>query len=210
MLTVEEIIARHQQQQRTQDALVRSYIADARMDQHFRPDDDRSGLRRGERQPLLRLGIGCGVGGAVVFREWHEVGARTVPRSRCSRRRRCCRCRCSSASTTTTAIGSPARNASASTTATWSDSIRSGRASRSTGGRSGSIGALSHASRYRRSRPRCRRRSCPTRRSRPTRRWRRSATGRSSCSPASPRGRSCSSPGATCSSRRASCSPTSA
>ena len=36
-LTVEEIIARHQQQQRTQDALVRSYIADARMDQHFRP-----------------------------------------------------------------------------------------------------------------------------------------------------------------------------
>jgi hypothetical protein len=36
-LTVEEIIARHQQQQRTQDALVRSYIATARMDQHFRP-----------------------------------------------------------------------------------------------------------------------------------------------------------------------------
>ena len=36
-LTVEEIIARHQQQQRAQDALVRSYIADARMDQHFRP-----------------------------------------------------------------------------------------------------------------------------------------------------------------------------
>jgi hypothetical protein len=37
LLTVEEIIARHQLQQRTQDALVRSYIADARMDQHFRP-----------------------------------------------------------------------------------------------------------------------------------------------------------------------------
>ena len=37
-LTVEEIIARHQLQQRTQDALVRSYIADARMDQHFRPN----------------------------------------------------------------------------------------------------------------------------------------------------------------------------
>jgi hypothetical protein len=36
-LSVEEIIARHQQQQRTQDALVRSYIATARMDQHFRP-----------------------------------------------------------------------------------------------------------------------------------------------------------------------------
>ncbi len=36
-LTVEEIIARHQQQQRAQDALVRSYIATARMDQHFRP-----------------------------------------------------------------------------------------------------------------------------------------------------------------------------
>ena len=37
-LTVEEIIARHQLQQRTQDALVHSYIADARMDQHFRPN----------------------------------------------------------------------------------------------------------------------------------------------------------------------------
>jgi hypothetical protein len=36
-LSVEEIIARHQQQQRVQDALVRSYIATARMDQHFRP-----------------------------------------------------------------------------------------------------------------------------------------------------------------------------
>jgi hypothetical protein len=36
-LSVEEIIARHQQQQRAQDALVRSYIATVRMDQHFRP-----------------------------------------------------------------------------------------------------------------------------------------------------------------------------
>jgi hypothetical protein len=36
-LTVEEIIARHQQQQRAQDALVRNYIAAARTEQHFRP-----------------------------------------------------------------------------------------------------------------------------------------------------------------------------
>ena len=36
-LTVEEIIARHQQQQRAQDALVHSYVATARMEQHFRP-----------------------------------------------------------------------------------------------------------------------------------------------------------------------------
>jgi hypothetical protein len=36
-LTVEEIVARHQQQQRIQDALVRNYVADARMEQHFRP-----------------------------------------------------------------------------------------------------------------------------------------------------------------------------
>ena len=36
-LTVDEIIARHQQQQRAQDALVRNYIATARMEQHFRP-----------------------------------------------------------------------------------------------------------------------------------------------------------------------------
>ena len=37
MLTIEEIIARHQQQQRAQDATVASYIAHARMEQHFRP-----------------------------------------------------------------------------------------------------------------------------------------------------------------------------
>lgn len=37
MLTVEEIIARHQQQQRAQDALVRNYVATARTSQHFRP-----------------------------------------------------------------------------------------------------------------------------------------------------------------------------
>ena len=36
-LTVDEVIARHQLQQRTQDALVQSYIASARMEQHFRP-----------------------------------------------------------------------------------------------------------------------------------------------------------------------------
>jgi hypothetical protein len=36
-LSVQEIIARHQQQQRTQDALVRNYMASARTSQHFRP-----------------------------------------------------------------------------------------------------------------------------------------------------------------------------
>ncbi len=36
-LSIGEIIARHQQQQRAQDALVRNYIAHARMQQHFRP-----------------------------------------------------------------------------------------------------------------------------------------------------------------------------
>jgi hypothetical protein len=36
-LTVGEIIARHQQQQRAQDAVVKSYTAHARMEQHFRP-----------------------------------------------------------------------------------------------------------------------------------------------------------------------------
>ena len=36
-LSVGEIIARHQQQQRAQDALVRNYTAHARMQQHFRP-----------------------------------------------------------------------------------------------------------------------------------------------------------------------------
>jgi hypothetical protein len=36
-LSTGEIIARHQQQQRAQDALVKNYIAHARMQQHFRP-----------------------------------------------------------------------------------------------------------------------------------------------------------------------------
>lgn len=36
-LSVEEVIARHQQQQRAQDALVRNYVASAITQQHFRP-----------------------------------------------------------------------------------------------------------------------------------------------------------------------------
>ena len=36
-LSVEEIVARHQQQQRAQDALIRHYSASARTEQHFRP-----------------------------------------------------------------------------------------------------------------------------------------------------------------------------
>jgi len=36
-LSIAEIIARHQQQQRAQDAIVKSYTAHARMQQHFRP-----------------------------------------------------------------------------------------------------------------------------------------------------------------------------
>jgi hypothetical protein len=37
LLSVQEIIARHQQQQRAQDAIVRNYSASARSEQHFRP-----------------------------------------------------------------------------------------------------------------------------------------------------------------------------
>jgi hypothetical protein len=37
LLSVQEIIARHQQQQRAQDAFVRNYTAKARTEQHFRP-----------------------------------------------------------------------------------------------------------------------------------------------------------------------------
>jgi len=36
-LSVAEIVARHQEQQRAQDSLMRHYSADARMEQHFRP-----------------------------------------------------------------------------------------------------------------------------------------------------------------------------
>jgi hypothetical protein len=39
-LSIDEVIARHQQQQRAQDAVVKSYIAHARMQQHFRVAND--------------------------------------------------------------------------------------------------------------------------------------------------------------------------
>ncbi|HLA78834.1 MAG TPA: sigma-E factor regulatory protein RseB domain-containing protein [Vicinamibacteria bacterium] len=41
--TVAEIIARHQQAQSAQDAIVQSYLADARMEQHFRPSPTDAG-----------------------------------------------------------------------------------------------------------------------------------------------------------------------
>ncbi len=41
--TVAEIIARHQQAQSAQDALLQSYLADARMEQHFRPSPTDAG-----------------------------------------------------------------------------------------------------------------------------------------------------------------------
>ena len=81
-LTVDEIIARHQQQQRAQDALVRNYIALARMEQHFRPSmadpgydvvsDNRYYVAERRRR----------VGGAVVLGERVQVGepiARAFP-----------------------------------------------------------------------------------------------------------------------------------
>ena len=59
----------------TQDALVRSYIAHARMEQHFRPNDDRSRLRRRRpRTATSSSGDGRRVGGAVVLGQRHEVG----------------------------------------------------------------------------------------------------------------------------------------
>ena len=53
-LSIGEIIARHQQQQRAQDALVKNYTAHARMQQHFRPTVTDPGYDVRDREPLLR------------------------------------------------------------------------------------------------------------------------------------------------------------
>ena len=117
-LSVGEIIARHQQQQRAQDAARRHYVR-ARADGAALPSDRRrSGLRRRHREPLLLVGRRRRVGGAVVLGERIEVGRRTGRRFRCCSPRKCCRCRCSCASTKATAIGSPAPSASTGSTVT--------------------------------------------------------------------------------------------
>ena len=123
-LSIGEIIARHQQQQRAQDAVVRNYIARGADAAALPADRRRSRLRRRHREPLFRRRRRCRVGGAVVLGQRVEVGRRTVRRSRCCSRRRCCRCRCSCGSTTATATGSTARSASTATTATSCASSR--------------------------------------------------------------------------------------
>ena len=75
-LSIGEIIARHQQQQRAQDALVQE-LHRARADGAALPaDGHRSGLRRRHREPLLRRRRRRRVGGAVVLGERLEVGRR--------------------------------------------------------------------------------------------------------------------------------------
>ncbi len=66
-LSIGEIISRHQQQQAAQDALVRSYIASRAHAAVLPADADRSGLRRGHGEPLLRRRRQRRMGGAVVF-----------------------------------------------------------------------------------------------------------------------------------------------
>ena len=139
-LSVAEVIARHQARQRAQDALVRNYIARARMEQHFRPTiadpgydvvtENRYFVDRRRRR----------VGGAVVLRQRIDAGEPIARRFRCCSRRRCCRCRCSCGSTTATGIGWTARRASTATTATSCASSRSGATRRCIAARSGSIG----------------------------------------------------------------------
>ncbi len=77
-------------------------------------DDDRSRLRRRDREPLLRRGRRHRVGRALVLGERIEVGRRPAAVSAAAGRRKCCRCRFSCASATTIAIGSRAPSASAS------------------------------------------------------------------------------------------------
>ena len=75
-MSIGEIIARHQQQQRAQDALVRNYIG-PRADAAALPaDGHRPGLRRRDREPLLRRRRRRRVGRAVVLGQRLEVGRR--------------------------------------------------------------------------------------------------------------------------------------
>ena len=76
-LTVGEIIARHQQQQRAQDAVVQNYVAHARMEQHFRPTVADPGYDVVTENTLLRRRRRRRVGGAVVFGERIELGRRS-------------------------------------------------------------------------------------------------------------------------------------
>ena len=75
-LSVEEIIARHQQQQRAQDALVRNYIALARTEQHFRPTMTDPGYDVVTGNRYYVAGRRHRVGRALVLRERIEVGRR--------------------------------------------------------------------------------------------------------------------------------------
>ncbi len=75
-LSVGEIIARHQQQQRAQDAVVHNYIAHARMQQHFRPTVTDPGYDVATEN---RYFVASGAGGAgpgapgAIDVEWEEL-----------------------------------------------------------------------------------------------------------------------------------------
>jgi hypothetical protein len=93
-LTVGEIIARHQQQQRAQDAAVQNYVAHARMEQHFRPTVADPGYDVVTENTYFSAEDGV---------EWEEQSfsvngskwGSDRPRFRFCSRRRCWRCRCS-------------------------------------------------------------------------------------------------------------------
>ena len=73
-LSVGEIIARHQQQQRAQDGLVRNYIAVARMEQHFRPTMADPGYDVVTENRYFVAGERRRMGGALVLCQWVQVG----------------------------------------------------------------------------------------------------------------------------------------
>ena len=110
-LSIGEIIARHQQQQRAQDALVSQLHRRARACSST--SVRRSPIRATTSSRENRYFV------AANDVEWEElsfsvngsqVGRRIARRSRCFSRRRCCRCRCSSDSTKGTATGWTAAN----------------------------------------------------------------------------------------------------
>ena len=166
-----------------------SYIASARMSQHFRPTmtDPGYDVVTENRYFVADDGIEWEeLSFSVNGSKWGAIGRR----SRCCSRKRCCRCRCSCVSTTTIAIAWQGPSASAATTATSSASIRRRATPRSIEAPSGLIARRSRESRCRPCRRGCRHRSSRTKRFRPTSRRASSATGPSFCSPAWTRGRS--------------------
>ena len=145
-LSVGEIIARHQQQQRAQDALVTQLHRHGADGAALPADHRRPRLRRRHREPLLRRWRRRRVGGAVVLGQRIEVGSRPAAVSAAAAREGAV---AAAAAAVRRGLPLPAgrhASGSASSTATSSASSRSrDEQRRSIAARSGSIARRSRA-----------------------------------------------------------------